>query len=135
MASPTDTPVVAPRPTLRVAAVQAAPVAYDLYKSLHKLRSLAFTARENGAEMVVFPEVSGVDGWVDGWNECGVHSQDSSLQTRGGSARRRRQARLADSQAYLSGYPRHLDFRIGSRTQESRDWYGRYVRVSPPLGI
>jgi len=71
-----------------VAAVQSAPVAYDLYKSLHKLRSLAFAARENGAEMVVFPE------------------------------------------AWLSGYPRHLEFRVGSRTQESRDWYGRYVRVS-----
>jgi predicted amidohydrolase len=52
-------PSAAPtRPTLRVAAVQSAPVAYDLNKSLHKLRSLTFAARESGAELVVFPEVS-----------------------------------------------------------------------------
>ncbi|RSH80433.1 uncharacterized protein EHS24_009012 [Apiotrichum porosum] len=77
-----------PRTNVRVAAVQAAPVAYDLFKSLHKLRSLVFAARENGAEIVVLPE------------------------------------------AFLSAYPRHLDFRIGSRTQESREWYGRYVKSS-----
>ncbi len=72
----------------RVAAVQAAPVAYDLHKSLHKLRSLAFAARENGAELVVFPE------------------------------------------AFLSAYPRHLEFSVGSRTPEAREWFGRYVRSS-----
>lgn len=50
-------PTAAPgRRVMRVAAVQAAPVAYDLFKSLHKLRSLVFAARENGAEMVVLPE-------------------------------------------------------------------------------
>lgn len=74
--------------TVRVAAVQAASVAYDLHKSMHKLRSLVFTAKDNGAEIVVFPE------------------------------------------AFLSAYPRHLDFRIGSRSQADRDWYGRYVKVS-----
>jgi len=37
-------------------------------------------------------------------------------------------------EAFLSAYPRHLDFRIGSRTPESREWYGRYVRVSLGLG-
>ena len=42
--------------TVRVAAVQAASVAYDLHKSMHKLRSLVFTAKDNGAEIVVFPE-------------------------------------------------------------------------------
>lgn len=73
---------------VRVAAVQAAPVAYDLHKSLHKLRSLTFTARENGAEIIVFPE------------------------------------------AFLSAYPRHLEFTVGSRSQENREWFGRYVRVS-----
>ncbi|KAL1406903.1 Nitrilase [Vanrija albida] len=84
-----------PKPAMvRVAAIQAAPVAYDLHKSLHKLRSLVFAARDNGAELVVLPE------------------------------------------AFLSAYPRHLDFRIGSRTQENREWYGRYVRssVKVPLG-
>lgn len=50
-----STPIAATR-RMRVAAVQAAPIAYDLHKSLHKLRSLVFAARENGAEMVVLPE-------------------------------------------------------------------------------
>ncbi|TXT07289.1 hypothetical protein VHUM_03459 [Vanrija humicola] len=79
---------------VRVAAIQAAPVAYDLHKSLHKLRSLVFAARDNGAELVVLPE------------------------------------------AFLSAYPRHLDFRIGSRTAENREWYGKYVKssVKVPLG-
>ncbi|KLT41706.1 Nitrilase/cyanide hydratase and apolipo protein N-acyltransferase [Cutaneotrichosporon oleaginosum] len=72
----------------RVAAVQATPVTYDLHKSLHKLRSLAFAARENGAELVVFPE------------------------------------------AFLSAYPRHLNFSVGSRSPEAREWFGRYVRSS-----
>lgn len=57
MSTPTASPKAVPRHTVRVAAVQSAPVAFDLYKSLHKLRSLAFAARENGAELVVFPEV------------------------------------------------------------------------------
>lgn len=81
---------------VRVAAIQAAPVAYDLHKSMHKLRSLVFAARDNGAELVVLPE------------------------------------------AFLSAYPRHLDFRIGSRTSENREWYGKYVKVSsarPEVGM
>lgn len=32
--------------------------------------------------------------------------------------------------AYLGGYPRHLDFRIGARTEENREWFSRYVKAS-----
>ncbi|GAA6000249.1 carbon-nitrogen hydrolase family protein [Rhodotorula paludigena] len=40
-------------------------------------------------------------------------------------------ARLAVfPEAYLSAYPRHLDFRIGARTEENRAWYRRYVESS-----
>ncbi|GAA6052016.1 hypothetical protein JCM3770_002322 [Rhodotorula araucariae] len=33
-------------------------------------------------------------------------------------------------EAYLSAYPRHLDFKIGARTDENRQWYKRYVESS-----
>ncbi|GAA5840741.1 hypothetical protein JCM9279_001205 [Rhodotorula babjevae] len=33
-------------------------------------------------------------------------------------------------EAYLSAYPRHLDFKIGARTDENRAWYTRYVASS-----
>jgi hypothetical protein len=33
-------------------------------------------------------------------------------------------------EAFLSAYPRHMPFAIGSRTEESREWFGRYVEVS-----
>jgi hypothetical protein len=37
-------------------------------------------------------------------------------------------------EAFISGYPRHLGFQIGSRSEEDRVWYGRYVKVGfPPL--
>ncbi|KAI0914480.1 carbon-nitrogen hydrolase [Ustulina deusta] len=42
--------------TVRVAAVQAAPVSFDLEKSLEKLTRLAAEAVEGGADLVVFPE-------------------------------------------------------------------------------
>jgi predicted amidohydrolase len=45
-----------PKPkTLRVAAVQAAPVAFDLKLSLDKLQKLTREAALAGAELVVFP--------------------------------------------------------------------------------
>ena len=72
---------------VRVAAVQASPIAYDLVKSVGKLQSLTKEAKRNGAQLVVFPE------------------------------------------AFLCAYPRHLEFRVGSRSAENRDWYGRYVKV------
>jgi len=72
----------------RVAAVQAAPAAYDLDVSLNKVAELASQATAQGAHLVVFPE------------------------------------------AFLSAYPRHLDFSVGSRSTEHREWYARYVRVS-----
>ncbi|SCZ98461.1 BZ3500_MvSof-1268-A1-R1_Chr7-1g09155 [Microbotryum saponariae] len=34
---------------------------------------------------------------------------------------------LVFPEAFLSAYPRHLGFAIGSRTQEQRDWYARYL--------
>lgn len=33
-------------------------------------------------------------------------------------------------EAFLSAYPRHLDFAIGARTAENRAWYTRYVESS-----
>ncbi|KAH8162988.1 hypothetical protein CIB48_g5258 [Xylaria polymorpha] len=42
--------------TVRVAAVQAAPVSFDLEKSLEKLTRLAAQAAKGGAELIVFPE-------------------------------------------------------------------------------
>jgi nitrilase len=32
-------------------------------------------------------------------------------------------------EAFISGYPRHLGFQIGSRSEEDRIWYARYVKV------
>ncbi|KAI0816456.1 carbon-nitrogen hydrolase [Xylaria sp. FL0064] len=42
--------------TVRVAAVQAAPVSFDLEKSLEKLKKLTAEAAKGGAELIVFPE-------------------------------------------------------------------------------
>jgi nitrilase len=33
-------------------------------------------------------------------------------------------------EAFVSGYPRHLGFQIGSRSDDDREWYMRYVQVS-----
>ncbi|KAK1991160.1 carbon-nitrogen hydrolase [Colletotrichum falcatum] len=44
------------RPTVKVAAVQAAPVSFDLDKSLQKLCKLTEEAAAAGADLVVFPE-------------------------------------------------------------------------------
>jgi len=43
------------RTTVRVAAVQAAPVSFDLKKSLEKLTRLAAEAAKGGADLIVFP--------------------------------------------------------------------------------
>jgi nitrilase len=32
-------------------------------------------------------------------------------------------------EAFVSGYPRHLGFQIGSRSEEDRIWYTKYVKV------
>lgn len=32
-------------------------------------------------------------------------------------------------EAFVSGYPRHLGFQIGSRSEEDRIWYAKYVKV------
>lgn len=40
---------------VKVAAVQAAPVSFDLEKSLEKLSRLAGEAAEAGADLIVFP--------------------------------------------------------------------------------
>ena len=73
---------------VKVAAIQAAPVAYDLSASLNKVESLVSEAAAQGARLAVLPE------------------------------------------AFLSAYPRHSGgYSIGSRTEEQREWFGRYVRV------
>lgn len=45
-----------PNLTLKVAAVQAAPVSFDLNRSLDKLEKLTAEAAQAGADLVVFPE-------------------------------------------------------------------------------
>ncbi|KAI1619143.1 putative nitrilase [Exophiala viscosa] len=45
-----------PSPTFKVAAVQAAPVAFDLDASICKLEGLTKRASKEGADLVVFPE-------------------------------------------------------------------------------
>ncbi|KAI3548826.1 carbon-nitrogen hydrolase [Colletotrichum filicis] len=48
--------MVSTRPIVKVAAVQAAPVSFDLEKSLQKLSKLTEEAAQAGADLVVFPE-------------------------------------------------------------------------------
>src|SRR3954451_19463372 len=71
---------------VRVAVVQAAPVAFDREGTLEKVRGLAGEAASRRAGLIVFPE------------------------------------------AFVSGYPRGLDFgvRVGSRTPEGRELFRRY---------
>jgi predicted amidohydrolase len=48
--------MLSPSLKLKVAAVQAAPVAFDLEASIRKLERFTRTASEAGADLVVFPE-------------------------------------------------------------------------------
>jgi nitrilase len=75
---------------VRVAVVQAAPVAFDREATLEKTRELVALAAGRGAQLIVFPE------------------------------------------AFVSGYPRGLDFgaRVGSRTPEGREMFRRYWESS-----
>jgi len=76
--------------SVRVAVVQAAPIAFDFERTLDKTRELIGEAAGRGVQLIVFPE------------------------------------------AFVTGYPRGLDFgaRVGSRTAEGRDLFGRYWRSS-----
>ncbi|KAJ3406331.1 Nitrilase [Chytriomyces hyalinus] len=91
-------------PRFCIAAVQDAPVAFDLEASLSKLEALTVTAAEAARSqpdaanlalpvVVVFPE------------------------------------------AFLSAYPRDHDFgaRIGSRTDEGRAWFRKYIESAVPV--
>ncbi|WVQ98760.1 hypothetical protein IAU59_005891 [Kwoniella sp. CBS 9459] len=83
-------------PPIKVAAVQSASVAFDLQATVIKLIAQVAEAKQNGAQLVMFPE------------------------------------------AFLGGYPRHLDFRIGARTDADRQWYSRYVAAGvkvPPDAV
>jgi nitrilase len=75
---------------VRVAVVQAAPVAFDREATLEKVCTLARQAAAERVRLVVFPE------------------------------------------AFVSGYPRGLDFgaRVGSRTPEGRELFRRYWESS-----
>jgi nitrilase len=75
---------------VRVAMVQAAPVAFDRDATLEKTRELIAQAAARGAQLIVFPE------------------------------------------AFVSGYPRGLDFgvRVGSRTPAGRELFRRYWESS-----
>jgi len=70
----------------RVAVVQAAPVAFDVARTLEKVRDLAADARRRGARLALFPE------------------------------------------AFVSAYPRGLDFgaTVGARTPEGREQFRHY---------
>jgi len=76
-----------------VAVVQAAPVAFDIARTLDKVADLTADAVKTGARVVLFPE------------------------------------------AFVSAYPRGLDFgsRVGSRSDEGREWYRRYAESSLPI--
>lgn len=78
------------RGAFKAAVVQAAPVAFDLPRSLEKAQSLAAEAARTGARLVVFPE------------------------------------------AFLSAYPRGLDFGavIGARSDAGREDFRRYWESS-----
>jgi nitrilase len=74
----------------KVAVVQASSVVFDRERTLEKLSSLAASAAQQGARLVLFPE------------------------------------------AFVSGYPRGLDFGavVGSRTDEGREDFRRYWESS-----
>jgi hypothetical protein len=48
----------------RIAAVQAAPVSFDLHESLAKLSELTATSKAGGADLVVFPLDSPTYAWI-----------------------------------------------------------------------
>lgn len=74
---------------VRVSAIQASPIAFDLPACLEKYDRLIKEACDAyQPDLVVLPEAS------------------------------------------LSAYPRFLDFQIGTRTDENRQWFSRYVKVS-----
>src|SRR5713101_10215246 len=75
---------------IKVAVVQAAPVAFDLKQTLKKVYDLAGEAARQGAQLVLFPE------------------------------------------AFVSGYPRGLDFGavVGSRSEKGREDFRRYWESS-----
>lgn len=91
---------------VRVAAIQAAPVGFDLGATLEKVRSLVQSATKSAS-------ATGVPN--------GEHDQHSNRPT---------VDLVVLPEAFVSAYPRHWGFAIGSRSDEQREWYGRYVRVS-----
>ncbi|WRT69096.1 uncharacterized protein IL334_006079 [Kwoniella shivajii] len=79
---------------IKVSAIQACPIAFNLIESIKKLELLIEkTKKDEDPDLIVFPE------------------------------------------AFLSAYPRFLDFQIGMRSNESREWFTRYVRSSVKIPL
>ena len=90
---------------VKVAAVQAAPVAFDLEKSIKEVSKFTAEAAVSGADLVVFPYV-----------HLTLHMSplDSKL--------------ISFREAFLSGYPWRytFDITIGTREPRGRKWFERY---------
>ncbi|WWC73075.1 uncharacterized protein I206_107040 [Kwoniella pini CBS 10737] len=79
---------------IKVSAIQASPIAFNLSATLLKLENLIEKAKENNnPDLIVLPE------------------------------------------AFLSAYPRFLDFQIGTRTNENREWFIKYVKSSVKIPL
>ncbi|GKT65646.1 carbon-nitrogen hydrolase [Colletotrichum tofieldiae] len=100
------------RPIVKVAAVQAAPVSFDLEKSLQKLSKLTEEAAAAGADLVVFPITGNLLLWL---------------------------LLIEHREAFLSAYPWRyaFDVTIGAReprgsrqdtaTTKGRQWFAKYL--------
>ena len=81
-------------PTVKVAAIQAAPVFLDLEASLHKALGLIEKAAAEGARLLVFPEafLPAWPAWVDevlpgedkAWHGCSASTASSCRPTPSG---------------------------------------------------
>jgi predicted amidohydrolase len=101
-----------PSKIVKVAAVQAAPVAFDLNKSIEKISCFTSEAAKNGADLVAFPYVSSLPRHA--------HSESKLI---------------CRSEGFLSAYPWRyaFDATIGAREPRGRKWYARYYNSAISL--